>query len=191
MTRLVLAALVLLDCASFPTKLFAQTSQTAPRVPLTAPGACRCSAVTSVTGRTITICKCPRPARNPLQLDHLAARRHPHGVPMKVLLAAVLVALAAPVGCAAEQLPAEYLGKWCPVPNAGGVYERVQQTDCDDGMTLTAAGERTRDCQTVRVRAVEKGFMISYRCVEQSKYLTVERHLHVIGSRLIMYPVEE
>jgi hypothetical protein len=37
MTRLVLAALVLLDCASFPTKLFAQTSQTAPPVPLTAP----------------------------------------------------------------------------------------------------------------------------------------------------------
>jgi hypothetical protein len=37
MTRLVLAALVLLNCASFTTKLFAQASQTAPPVPLTAP----------------------------------------------------------------------------------------------------------------------------------------------------------
>jgi hypothetical protein len=37
MTRLVLAALVLLSCASFTTKLFAQASQTAPPVPLRAP----------------------------------------------------------------------------------------------------------------------------------------------------------
>ena len=37
MTRLVLAALVLLNCASFTTKLFAQASQTAPPVPLTPP----------------------------------------------------------------------------------------------------------------------------------------------------------
>ena len=37
MTRLVLAALVLLNCASFTTKLFAQASPTAPPVPLTAP----------------------------------------------------------------------------------------------------------------------------------------------------------
>jgi hypothetical protein len=37
MTRLVLAALVLLDCASFTTELFAQASQTAPPVPLTTP----------------------------------------------------------------------------------------------------------------------------------------------------------
>ena len=37
MTRLVLEALVLLNCASFTTKLFAQASQTAPPVPLTPP----------------------------------------------------------------------------------------------------------------------------------------------------------
>ena len=37
MTRLVLVALVLPNCASFTTKLFAQASQTAPPVPLTAP----------------------------------------------------------------------------------------------------------------------------------------------------------
>ena len=37
MTRLVLAAIVLLNCASFPTRLFAQASQTAPPVPLRAP----------------------------------------------------------------------------------------------------------------------------------------------------------
>ena len=112
---------------------------------------------------------------------------------MKVWLAVVLVALAAPAGCAAETLPPDYVGKWCPVPNAGDIYERALPTDCDDleGMTLTATGERMRGCQTVRIRAVQKGYMISYRCAEKGKYVTTERHLHVIGTRLIMYPVEE
>ena len=89
---------------------------------------------------------------------------------------------------AADQLPASYVGSWCSLADNADEYQRGT---CDDAMVLTPQGEVTPDCKMTRIRPVkDRGFMLHYRCKEGRGYYNTRYHLHLVGERLIWYPVE-